>query len=235
MGRKIHPYGFRLGFIKDWRSKWHAADRKVYTDQLEEDREVRKLIRKEVGHAGIADVRIERFPKQVTIYVHTAKPGIIIGRKGASVNVLKKKLEDLTQKKIKLEVIEVTKPESDAFLVGESIAQQIEKRISHKRAMKQAVMRAMRAGVGGIRINAGGRLAGSEMARREMIKEGRVPLNTLRADIDFARTEATTTYGKIGIKVWIYKGDVMPEDRQKQIMAQIEAAAARAEAAAGES
>ncbi|CAG0947078.1 30S ribosomal protein S3 [Anaerolineae bacterium] len=235
MGRKIHPYGFRLGYIKDWRSKWHASDKKVYTDQLAEDREVRKLIRKEVGHAGIADVRIERFPKQVTIYVHTAKPGIIIGRKGASVNVLRKKLEDLTQKKIKLEVLEVDHPEADAFLVGESIAQQIEKRISHKRAMKQAVTRAMRGGAGGIKITAGGRLAGGEMARREMIKEGRVPLNTLRADIDFARTEALTTYGKIGIKVWIYRGDVMPEDRQKQIMQQIEAAAARAEASGGDS
>ncbi|MBI5650104.1 MAG: 30S ribosomal protein S3 [Chloroflexi bacterium] len=198
MGRKIHPYGFRLGIIKDWRSKWHSADKKTYTDQLAEDRAVRAIIRKDVGHAGIADVRIERFPKQVTIFVHTAKPGIIIGRKGASVNVLRKKLEDLTQKKIKLEVLEVAKPEADAFLIGESIAQQIEKRISHKRAMKQAITRAMRGGALGIKITAGGRLAGSEMARREMIKEGRVPLNTLRADIDFARTEATTTYGKIG-------------------------------------
>lgn len=234
MGRKIHPYGFRLGIIKDWRSKWHSADKKTYTDQLAEDRAVRAIIRKDVGHAGIADVRIERFPKQVTIFVHTAKPGIIIGRKGASVNVLRKKLEDLTQKKIKLEVLEVAKPEADAFLIGESIAQQIEKRISHKRAMKQAITRAMRGGALGIKITAGGRLAGSEMARREMIKEGRVPLNTLRADIDFARTEATTTYGKIGIKVWVYKGEVMPEDRQKQILQQIEAAAARAEAATGD-
>jgi small subunit ribosomal protein S3 len=234
MGRKIHPYGFRLGIIKDWRSKWHAADKKAYTDQLAEDRAVRAIIRKEVGHAGIADVRIERFPKQVTIYVHTAKPGIIIGRKGASVNVLRQKLEKLTQKKIKLEVLEVNKPEADAFLIGESIAQQIEKRISHKRAMKQAITRAMRGGALGVKITAGGRLAGSEMARREMIKEGRVPLNTLRADIDFARTEATTTYGKIGIKVWVYKGEVMPEDRQKQILQQIEAAAARAEAATGD-
>jgi small subunit ribosomal protein S3 len=235
MGRKIHPYGFRLGFIKDWRSKWHAADKKIYIEQLSEDIKIRELVRKEVGHAGIADVRIERFPKQVTIYVHTAKPGIIIGRKGASVNVLKKKLEDLTQKKIKLEVIEVEHPEADAYLVGESIAQQIEKRISHKRAMKQAVTRAMRGGAGGIKITAGGRLAGSEMARREMIKDGRIPLNTLRADIDFAHYEALTTYGKIGIKVWIYKGEILPEERQKQILAQIEAAAARAEASAGES
>jgi small subunit ribosomal protein S3 len=231
MGRKVHPYGFRLGYIKDWRSKWFAADRKAYTDQLAEDSAIRQLIRKEVGHAGISDIRIERFPKQVSIYVHTAKPGIIIGRKGASVTALRKHLEELTQKKIKLDVIEVEHPEADAYLVAESICQQIEKRISHKRAMKQAVTRAMRGGALGIKITAGGRLAGSEMARRELIKEGRVPLNTLRADIDFARHEATTTYGKIGVKVWIYRGDVRPEERQAQIMKQIEEAAQQAEAA----
>ncbi len=231
MGRKVHPYGFRLGYIKDWRSKWYAADKKAYTDQIAEDMAIRKLIRKEVGHAGISDVRIERFPKQVSIYVHTAKPGIIIGRKGASVTALRKHLEELTQKKIKLDVIEVEHPESDAYLVAESICQQIEKRISHKRAMKQSVTRAMRGGALGIKITAGGRLAGSEMARRELIKEGRVPLNTLRADIDFSRHEALTTYGKIGVKVWIYRGEVRPEGRQAQIMKQIEEAAKQAEAA----
>ncbi len=234
MGRKVHPYGFRLGYIKDWRSKWYSADRKTYTDQLAEDNKVRALIRREVGHAGISDVRIERFPKQVTIYVHTAKPGIIIGRKGASVNQLRKHLEELTQKKIKLEVIEVDRPESDAALVAESIASQLEKRISHKRAMKQAVTRAMRSGAQGIKITAGGRLAGSEMARRELVKEGRVPLNTMRADIDFARKEATTTFGKIGIKVWIYRGEVMPEERAAQVKKQIEAAAKQAEASSAE-
>ncbi len=231
MGRKVHPYGFRLGYIKDWRSKWYAADKKTYTDQLAEDLKIRRMIRGEVGHAGIADIRIERFPKQVTIYVHTAKPGIIIGRKGASVNTLRKHLEELTQKKIKLEVIEVEHPEADAYLVAESITQQIEKRISHKRAMKQAVMRAMRGGAQGIKITAGGRLAGSEMARRELIKEGRIPLNTLRADIDFARHEALTTYGRIGIKVWIHHGEVRPEERQAEMIKQIEEAAEEAEAA----
>src|SRR5512135_2252476 len=229
MGRKVHPYGFRLGYIKDWRSKWYTADKKVYKDQLAEDYNVRALIAKEVGHAGISDVRIERFPKQVTIFIHTAKPGIIIGRKGASVNQLRKHLEDLTQKKIKLEVLEVDRPESDAVLVAESIASQLEKRISHKRAMKQAMTRAMRGGAQGIKITAGGRLAGSEMARRELVKDGRVPLNTLRADIDFARHEALTTYGKIGVKVWIYRGDVRPEERQAQIMKQIEEAVKQAE------
>ncbi len=234
MGRKVHPYGFRLGYIKDWRSKWYTADKKAYTEQLAEDSKVRDLIRKEVGHAGISDIRIERFPKQVTIYVHTAKPGIIIGRKGASVNALRKHLEELTQKKIKLEVLEVEHPESDAYLVAEGIAQQLEKRISHKRAMKQAVTRAMRGGAQGIKITAGGRLAGSEMARRELVKEGRVPLNTLRADIDFARKEALTTYGKIGIKVWIFRGNVMPQERRAQIQKQVEAAARQAEAATAE-
>jgi small subunit ribosomal protein S3 len=229
MGRKVHPYGFRLGYIKDWRSKWYASDKKTYTDQIAEDSAIRKLIRKEVGHAGIANVLIERFPKQVSIFVHTAKPGIIIGRKGASVTLLRKHLEELTQKKIKLDVLEVEHPESDAYLVAESICQQVEKRISHKRAMKQAVTRAMRGGALGIKITAGGRLAGSEMARRELIKEGRVPLNTLRADIDFARHEALTTYGKIGVKVWIYRGDVRPEERQAQIMKQIEEAVKQAE------
>ncbi|MBI3913610.1 MAG: 30S ribosomal protein S3, partial [Chloroflexi bacterium] len=170
----------------------------------------------------------------VTIYVNTAKPGIIIGRKGASVNQLRKDLETLTQKKIKLEVLEVARPEANAYLVSESIAQQIERRISHKRAMKQAVTRAMRAGAGGIRINVGGRLAGSEMARREMVREGRIPLNTLRANIDFAKNEANTTYGKVGIKVWVYTGDVMPEQRAAQIQQEIQAAAQRAESETNE-
>ena len=235
MGRKVHPYGFRLGYIKDWRSKWYASDKKVYKTQIAEDSKVRDMIRKEVGHAGIADVRIERFPKQVNIYVHTAKPGIIIGRKGASVAALRKHLEDLTQKKIKLDVIEVEHPEANAYLVAESICQQVEKRISHKRAMKQAVTRAMRGGALGVKIKAGGRLAGSEMARREMVKEGRIPLNTLRADIDYARREAHTTYGTVGVKVWMYTGDVRPEDRQAVIAKEIEEAAKKAETATQES
>ncbi len=233
MGRKVHPYVFRLGYIKDWRSKWYADDKKTYTDQIAEDRAIRAMIRKQVGHAGIAEIRIERFPKQVTIYVHTAKPGIIIGRKGVSVNQLRKDLETLTQKKIKLEVLEIERPETSAFLVSESIVQQIEKRISHKRAMKQAMTRAMRGGALGILIKVGGRLAGSEMARREKVREGRIPLNTLRANIDFAKNEALTTYGKIGIKVWVYLGDVMPEERAAQIQQEIQAAAARAETEAG--
>ncbi len=217
MGRKVHPFGFRLGVIKDSRSRWYSADKKIYNEQLLEDRKIRDLVLSEVGHAGIADVEIERFPGQVTIYVQTAKPGIIIGRKGATVNVLRKKLEDLTKKKTKLEVLEVAKPEVDAHLVAESVVQQIEKRISHKRAMKQAMTRAMRMGAKGIKITTAGRLAGSEMKRTETVKDGRVPLNTLRADIDFARDEALTTYGRIGVKVWVYRGEVMPEDRKRAL------------------
>ncbi len=217
MGRKVHPYGFRVGVIKDSRSRWYAADKKVYNEQLAEDMQIRKLVMAEVAHAGIASIEIERFPGQVTINVYTAKPGIIIGRKGATVNVLRKKLEDLTKKKTKLEVLEVSKPELDAHLVAESIVQQIEKRISHKRAMKQAMTRAMRMGAKGIKITTAGRLAGSEMKRTETVKDGRVPLSTLRADIDFARTEALTTYGRIGVKVWVYRGEVMPEDRKREL------------------
>lgn len=217
MGRKVHPFGFRLGVIKDSRSRWYASDRKTYNEQLSEDMKIRDLVMSEVGHAGIAIIEIERFPGQVTVNVHTAKPGIIIGRKGATVNVLRKKLEDLTKKKTKLEVLEVDKPELDAHLVAESVVQQIEKRISHKRAMKQAMTRAMRMGAKGIKITTAGRLAGSEMKRTETVKDGRVPLNTLRADIDFARDQALTTYGRIGVKVWVYRGDVMPEDRKREL------------------
>jgi small subunit ribosomal protein S3 len=217
VGRKVHPYGFRLGVIKDPRSRWYAADRKTYNEQLSEDMKIRDLVMAEVGHAGIASIEIERFPGQVTINVHTAKPGIIIGRKGATVNVLRKKLEDLTKKKTKLEVLEVDKPELDAHLVAESVVQQIEKRISHKRAMKQAMTRAMRMGAKGIKITTAGRLSGSEMKRTETVKDGRVPLNTLRADIDYARDQALTTYGRIGVKVWVYRGDVMPEDRKREL------------------
>ena len=217
MGRKVHPTGFRLGVIKDWRSRWYAADTKTYNLLLEEDRAIRKLVMSEVGKAGISNVEIERYPGLVTVNVYTAKPGIIIGRKGATVNVLRKKLDELTKKKTKLEVLEVTKPEINAALIAESITQQIEKRISHKRAMKQSVTRAMRMGAKGIKVECAGRLAGSEMKRRETVKEGRVPLNTLRADIDDATREALTTYGRIGVKVWVYNGEILPEDRKRQL------------------
>lgn len=217
MGRKVHPYGFRVGVIKDHRSRWYAADKKTYQQLLEEDRSIRKMIADKVSNAGIADIEIERYPGNVTVNVWTAKPGLVIGRKGATVNELRKKLEELTKKKSKLEVLEVSKPETNAGLIADSIAQQLQKRISHKRAMKQSVQRAMRMGAKGVKVETAGRLSGSEMKRRETVKDGRVPLNTLRADIEYATREAHTTYGRIGVKVWVYNGEVLPEDRKRKL------------------
>lgn len=212
MGRKVHPYGFRLGYIYDWKARWYA-EKEEYADLLQEDLKIRNLIRDELGHAGISDIEIERFPRarQIAIKIWTAKPGIVIGRKGANVNALRRSLEELTDKKVHVDVQEVERPELDAYLVAEGIAQQIERRISYKRAMKQSIQRAMRFGAQGAMVTCSGRLHGSEMARRETNREGRVPRHTLRADIDFAQAEALTTFGRIGIKVWIYKGDVLPE------------------------
>jgi len=212
MGRKVHPYGFRLGYIKDWKARWYA-ERDEYADLLAEDLKVRELIRDDLGHAGISNIEIERFPKarQMSVKIWTAKPGIVIGRKGANVNALRRSLEELTGKKVHVDVEEVGRPELDAYLVAEGIAQQIERRISYKRAMKQAIQRAMRFGAEGAMVTCSGRLFGAEMARRETSREGRVPRHTLRADIDFAQAEALTTFGRIGVKVWIYKGDVLPE------------------------
>ncbi|MCS7221648.1 MAG: 30S ribosomal protein S3 [Anaerolineae bacterium] len=216
MGRKVHPIGFRLGIIKDWETRWYAEGSE-YADLLTEDRQIRQTIRQEMEQAGISRIEIERFPGVVQIMIHTSKPGIIIGRKGASVNTLRAKLQELTGKKVKLDVVEIEKPELDAYLVAEDLADQLERRVSYKRAMKQAVARAMRAGAKGIMITVSGRLAGSEMARADTVREGRVPRHTLRADIDFARAEALTTYGRIGVKVWIYKGDVMPQRQETSL------------------
>ena len=212
MGRKVHPYGFRLGYIYDWKARWYA-ERDEYADLLQEDLDIRDLIRNDLGHAGISNIEIERFPRarQIGIKIWTAKPGIVIGRKGANVNALRKSLEELTGKKVHVDVEEVDRPEMDAYLVAEGIAQQIERRISYKRAMKQAVQRALRFGAEGAMVTCAGRLHGAEMARRETTREGRVPRHTLRANIDYAQAEALTTFGRIGIKVWIYKGDILPE------------------------
>jgi len=220
MGRKVHPYGFRLGYIKDWKARWYA-EKEEYADLLAEDLAVRKLIRRDLGHAGISSIEIERFPKarQVSIKIWTAKPGIVIGRKGQNVNALRRDLEELTGKKIHVDVEEVERPEVDAYLVAEGIAQQIERRISYKRAMKQAVQRAMRFGAQGMMVTCAGRLFGSEMARRETTRQGRVPRHTLRANIDYAQVEALTTFGRIGVKVWIYKGDVLPEKESGELAA----------------
>jgi small subunit ribosomal protein S3 len=208
MGRKVHPYSFRLGFIKDWKARWYA-EKNEYADLLREDLKIRGMIRKELGHAGISSIEIERFPRarHVGIKIWTAKPGIVIGRKGANVNTLRQTLEDLTGKKVHVDVEEVSRPELDAYLVAEGIAQQIERRISYRRAMQ----RAMRFGAQGAMITCAGRLHGAEMARSESTREGRVPRHTLRADIDYAHAEALTTYGRVGVKVWIYKGEILPE------------------------
>ena len=211
MGRKVHPYGFRLGVIRDWNARWYAKKGRQYAQLLAEDFELRRFIHDKVGQAGVSKIGIERFPNQLIVTIHTAKPGIIIGRKGAAVKDLRESLEAQTGKKVKLEITEIEKPDLEAQLVAENIAGQIERRISHSRAMKRAVQQAMRMGAEGVKITCSGRLSGSEMARRETVMEGRVPRSTLRADIDFARAEALTTYGRIGIKVWIYKGEILPE------------------------
>ena len=215
MGRKVHPEGFRLGIIKDWKARWYAEGQE-YAALLKEDLAIRDLIREELSRAGISKIEIERFPNQVSLTIHAARPGIVIGRKGTTVNALRRQLEELTGKRIRIEVQEVEHPEIDAHLIAESLAAQLSKRISHRRAMKQAMGRAMRLGVEGIKIACSGRLRGAEMARREWVMEGRVPLHTIRADIDYAQDEALTTLGRIGVKVWVYKGEVLPEAPRRE-------------------
>jgi small subunit ribosomal protein S3 len=210
LGRKVHPLGFRLGVIKDWQARWFATGEE-YADLLQEDLEIRQVIRDEMGQAGISKIEIERFPKRVSITIWTAKPGIIIGRKGVNVRALRQHLEKLSDKKVRIDVQEVERPELDAYLVAENIASQLQRRISHSRAMKRAASQTVRMGAEGIKISCSGRLTGAEMARREWVMEGQVPRNTLRADIDYGFAEARTTYGRIGVKVWIYKGEVLPE------------------------
>ena len=209
MGRKVHPIGFRLGYIKDWQSKWFAE--KNYTEQLHEDFAIRDLIFKELAGAAVSRIEIERSANKVEVTIYTAKPGVVIGKRGANVDVLKGQLETLSGKKIKLNINEIHQPELDAQLVAESIGEQITKRVSFKRAMKQAAQRAMRLGAQGILIKCSGRLGGSEMARTVPEMQGRVPRHTLRADIDYAVYHAHTTYGRIGVKVWIYRGEIFPE------------------------
>jgi small subunit ribosomal protein S3 len=213
MGRKVHPIGFRLGINKPWLGRWYAEG-KDYTDQLHQDLKIRELVLTKAENAGVSAVEIERFPGKVKVTLHTAKPGILIGRRGESVKVLRQDLEALTGKKIDLEVKEIKTPDTDAYLVAQNIAGQLERRISYRRAMKRAIQQAMRQGAQGIKISVSGRLSGAEMARRVTLREGRVPLQTLRADIDFARTAATTTYGQIGIKVWIYRGIIMGQTEE---------------------
>ncbi|MBE9474880.1 MAG: 30S ribosomal protein S3 [Chloroflexi bacterium] len=210
MGRKVHPIGFRLKVNKTWDARWYAEGQE-YVDQLRQDIELREMIREETERAGVSRIEIERFPGKVKMTVHTAKPGILIGRKGENVKKLRANLEGLVGKKIDLDIKEIKAPDIDAFLVAKNIANQLERRISYQRAMKRAIQQAMRQGAEGIRIEVAGRLSGAEMARMIHMREGQVPRQTLRADIDFAKAEALTSYGRIGVKVWIYKGIVLPE------------------------
>jgi len=210
MGRKVHPVGFRLKINKTWDGRWYAEGAE-YTDQLHQDFAVRKLVRNSAPRAGISRIEVERFPGKVKVYVHTAKPGVLIGRKGENVKILRKELEALVGKKIDLEIKEIKSPDLDAYLVAENIADQLTRRISYRRAMNRAMQQTMRAGAEGIKIEVAGRLGGADMARRMALRDGTVPLHTLRADIDYAVTHAVTTYSAIGVKVWIYKGEILPE------------------------
>lgn len=207
MGQKTNPIGFRLGVIKTWNSHWF--DEKNFAAKLQEDLKLRKYIRNRMKNAGISKIQIDRTPKHITITIYTAKPGIVIGRKGLEVDKLKEELQRVTGKDIQLNVNEIKRPELDAYLVAENVAHQLEAKISYRRAMKKAIMAAMRMGAEGIKIICSGRLGGAEMARTEQYKDGRIPLHTLRADIDYARSTATTTYGCIGVKVWICKGEIV--------------------------
>ncbi len=209
MGHKVHPYGFRLGVSRTWNAKWYAD--RDYTDLLKEDMTIRKLVTARLANASVSMVEIERGINHVTVTVHTAKPGIVIGKGGANVEALRQQIGRLTTRKVKLEIKEIRQPELDAVLVATNIAQQLARRIAFRKAIKQSVQRTMKAGAKGVKIAVAGRLGGSEMARREWEKEGRIPLGTLRADISYGQVHAHTTYGRIGVKVWIYRGDIIPE------------------------
>lgn len=211
MGQKINPIGLRLQVNRTWDSRWYA-DKKDYGDLLLEDLKIREFIKKECAAAGVAKIIIERPHKKCRVTIYSARPGVIIGKKGADIEVLRKKVAACTNSELHLNIVEIRKPELDAQLVAESVAQQLERRVSFRRAMKRAVQNAMRMGALGIRINCAGRLGGAEIARTEWYREGRVPLHTLRADIDYARAEGLTAYGIIGIKVWIFKGEIMEHD-----------------------
>ena len=227
MGQKINPYGFRLGITTDYRSKWFADSSKVgerYRDYVAEDVKIRKLMTEGMERAGIARVEIERTRDRVRVDIHTARPGIVIGRRGQEADIIRGKLEKLTGKQVQLNVLEVKHPEIEAQLVAQGVAEQLSSRVSFRRAMKKAMQSALKGGAKGIRIQVSGRLGGAEMSRREFYREGRVPLHTLRADIDYGFYEARTTFGRIGVKVWIYKGDALGTRTEREQAA----AAARA-------
>ena len=212
MGQKVNPHGLRVGVIKGWDSKWYAG--KDYEKFLLEDIKIREIIKEKLFLSGISKVEIERASNKARISIHTAKPGMVIGRQGSNIELLKSDLKKMTESAIEINIVEVKTPDMDATLVAENIAAQLERRIAFRRAMKQCVGRTMRMGAKGIKITCGGRLGGAEIARSESYREGSIPLHTLRADIDYGTAEAHTTYGRIGIKVWIYKGEVLPESKE---------------------
>ncbi len=214
MGQKVHPHGFRIGYLYGWESRWYAG--KHYTELLHEDLKVRSTIERMLPDAGVAKVEIDRNANQVTVTIHTARPGIVIGRGGQRVDELRATLEKLAGRRMRVNIVEIRMPEIEAALVARSVADQLERRVSHRRAMKQAVLRAMQRGALGIKIKVSGRLGGGEMSRKDKEMVGRVPLHTLRADIDYGTAEARTTLGRIGVKVWVYKGDIRFETEERE-------------------
>ncbi len=214
MGQKVNPVGLRLGINRTWESRWYADD--DYGQLLHEDLQIREFLRKRLSQAGVSRITIERPAKKARITIHTARPGVVIGKKGADIEKLRRDLQTMTGGEVHLNIVEIRKPEIDATLVAENIAQQLERRVAFRRAMKRAVQSAMRLGAEGIRINCGGRLGGAEIARTEWYREGRVPLHTLRADVDFGEATALTTYGTCGVKVWVFKGEIMAHDPMAQ-------------------
>jgi small subunit ribosomal protein S3 len=215
VGQKVNPIGLRLGIIRDWNSKWYAM--KDYQKNLHDDIAIRKYIKKNFYHAGIANIEIERAASKASVNIYTARPGIIIGRKGSEIENIRKGLVKLTGSDISINIKEIKKPETNAQLIAENVATQLERRVSFRRAMKKSVFAALKLGVEGIKIGCAGRLGGAEMARREWYREGRVPLHTLRADIDYGTAVARTTYGAIGIKVWVFNGEVLPGDKVRSL------------------
>ncbi len=216
MGQKVNPHGLRVGIIKDWDARWYAS-KKDFADNLIEDVKLREMLKKQLFHAGISKIEIERAANRIKVNIYTAKPGIVIGKGGTGVDALKKDIEKFTKKTTILNIVEVKSPDMDAQLVAENIAAQLERRISFRRAMKQAMQRTMKAGAKGIKTMVSGRLGGADIARSEGYHEGTIPLQTLRADIDYGFAEADTTFGKIGVKVWIYKGEVLPKAKNRPV------------------
>lgn len=215
MGQKVNPIGLRLGIVKSWDSRWYA--KKDYSKLIHEDRKIRAFVKKKLYHAGISKIEIERTGNKVRVNINSARPGLVIGKKGAEIDALKNEIKGFTSKEVFVNIIEIRKAEVDAQLVAENVALQLERRIAHRRAMKKAVGSAMKLGAQGIKIFCAGRLGGHEMARREWYREGRVPLHTLRADIDYGFTEAKTTYGIIGVKVWIFKGEILDKKEEVKV------------------